>query len=635
MLALLLALLLTLAIAPAGAQPLPDDTSLTIEVVESDGRPFAGLPMVAAFDMDGAAVRLGTPLAQGPGMVVLGDIKPGQYRMTLRIAGRPDMPQREVTVHEGVNYLQWPMPPTSTVLAIKVSTEDGGPPPEGLTLGVTTTAGARIPVSLRAAGSGLMEVVTPLPVGDYWVRLSRANVGVLDRKKITIGEGANTLEWKLPPTVAVRMTFKDADGAPISPEAVNVNLVHMDGSGALGGGIQLGKADGAVVLGNFSAGRYRAMVSLNATEADMRSIDLTPETKTYEWRLPRPASLLVLLEPPPAADEAWRFELRTEDGRAASRATLGPAFRDGYLVSPLIPGKYTATLLTAAGAAVVTESLALAPGEAARLTLAPPRLTTLRLRVLLEDGSPVPFRPGISMVRSRDGVPVAVTSVPGVSGEATVADCPPGTYRLQVTLSGAQPYTKAVQVNEGDTLVEYRLPPMPTVTGPILLAEGGMAFPESAVCYALRGMLAVRSGVPVEIADGRYRVRNLLPGPVSLLLITDGGYAVARFEIATDAREVEVPMALRRGGALTVRIRDQAGNATTAVRRVYATRTLETGYVRLPLEIGAGGEVTLPSLPPGEWRLSAVAAVGGMVTATATVLTGETTVVTLTIPGVA
>lgn len=248
----------------------------------------------------------------------------------------------------------------------------------------------------------------------------------------------------------------------------------------------------------------------------------------------------------------------------------------------------------------------------------------LTVTVLSADGKPFSAAPAVALYRIVGTTRTyAGRQLLSTGNSTTMIGLTPGSHEVRLTLPthALTDRPRTIELLPGANLLEWTLPPVVSVGGPLTLLTG-MTQAKTA-----QGMLinVGKSGaLPVTVAlkDGGYLLPGVFPGPYRLFLQTERGYGLAQFSAAeTATADVNAPVTLTAGATIGFQVSQQGtNNAATPLPNATVTvsGTVDKGFaISITLHTDAKGQAATLALPPGSWRWSAYFA--GLQQATGTV----------------
>jgi subtilisin family serine protease len=200
-----------------------------------------------------------------------------------------------------------------------------------------------------------------------------------------------------------------------------------------------------------------------------------------------------------------------------------------------------------------------------------------------EDGSPVAG----AMVT--DGTRTTTTDA---AGEYTIANVPPGAYKVTASKPGYYSSSLAVTVvSGGSTVASFSLNQIPgSITGTVTSAKNGSPIARATVTYGIR--------MTTTNSRGKYTIANVPPGTYQVTASKSGYYSSSVAVTVVSGGSTVASFSLNQipGGIMGTVTNAKDGSPIVGATVTDGTRTTTTD---------AEGKYTIASVPPGTYRVTA------------------------------
>lgn len=653
------------------------EASASGRVVDRDGKPVAHYRLIVEpkeedlFSSEGQATRQSLDVGDPEGRFRVGSLVPGAYRFRADAPGRGlgSGESEVVTVADGasVEGIRIEVAPTARVRA-RVADAGTREPLAGATIEWTKTPPSGAATRENRAGiewnrprgranttseDGTLDVDVPLTAAA--LRFSRRGCleSIVEPVPAAAAAGVVELDVFLSRGGAVAGTVRDAAGAPVVAATVVVSNESGYGPEARTDSAGAYSVSG-LVPGDYFVGLKRARdlegfleyVPATIVADETVRVDFGPGQRRGGSRVHGS----VLSSGAPVKNAEVRMRPTGEGGDGGDGPDLGTrADDDGVFEFPCVPaGKWSVAAESETSSVVETVLVDGASPLAVTLVFPGGRLAVTVLDAV--SGAPVP---GISVVVTC-GAGRSCHDPTGPDGRVEFAELEAGPATVRVGGSGwwggrdlpayAPQAVETTVPESGAASVEVRLALGAALEGRVT-GPDGKAVRNPAVSIHGGGAAAFSSEYPIARStgdyrmqvDGRYRVEGLAPGTYAAVVRAPGAPILIVPNVRVESPGPSVAdFALPRGGTAIVRVVDGRGEA------------IHPASISVRMPLAGGDEIIVDEfyskdpddvasflLAPGEYVFSSLsyrAVAEEPVRAAATVVAGESTVVTLAQP---
>ena len=400
-------------------------------------------------------------------------------------------------------------------------------------------------------GAGGVVHFPAVPPGRYYVSVQcfdnvlREGPRVLDIGTKALAD----LTWKVGPGGRLTVVVVDEANHPVAGANFLIRMPQSDPKGSVP--ILPGQANED---GRFE---YPAMLRSGSYEVTARppfeaqhvTVELPDRDEAVEAKLVVVGSGAIVATVHAAGGEpveGLQVSASLEAGADAGSPTLYGAVTLGngrYRIGPLKAGRYRLQVDDAANPAVHVNGIAIATASVAELSVQLPRSGEIRGRVIDNEGIFVP-NVWVSAAVATDpapGEPAGFQVGPVAGGGKRVLTDPDGQFVLGGLAIGDATYTVRAEdpsgasasqrgVHVGRTDVVVTLPPLRTISGAVVDARGA---PAAGVTIQATSGDTGHVVTTEATADGKFLLKGLSPGPVSLTALRSAsdGLAVASADV--------------------------------------------------------------------------------------------------------